>query len=377
MSDRLKSLSEAGVSIWLDDLSRELIDSGELADLVARRSVVGVTTNPAIFASALKDGSRYAGQIAELKRSGADVERTVFALTTNDVQRACDALTGVARASDGVDGRVSIEVSPALAHDSQATLAQAQELWSSVDRTNALIKIPATTAGAPAITAALAEGISVNVTLIFGIDRYREVMEAYLRGLEQAHAAGLDLSTLHSVASFFVSRVDAEIDARLDALGTTEALELRGLAGLANARLAYQAYEQTFSGERWERLAAAGARTQRPLWASTGVKNPVYSDTLYVTELVAANTVNTMPRATMDAMADHGEMHGDTITGTYEDSQRVMDRLAAVGIDVPDVIAQLEREWVDKFVPSWDQLLDLVQAGLDAVPAPAHDARDA
>ncbi len=369
MSDRLQSLSQAGVSIWLDDLSRELIESGELADLVAHSSVVGVTTNPAIFASALKDGSRYVAQVAEQRAAGADVEACVFALTTTDVQQGCEVLAPVAARTDGVDGRVSIEVSPTLAHDTTGTVEQARALWAGVDRPNALIKIPATSAGAPAISQALSEGISINVTLIFGIDRYREVMEAYLRGLERAQEAGIDLSTLHSVASFFVSRVDTEIDARLERIGTPEALALRGQAGVANARLAYQAFEQTFSGERWERLAAVGARRQRPLWASTGVKNPDYSDTLYVTELVAPETVNTMPRATMRAMADHGEVRGDTVTGNYDLARRVMDDLAAVGIDLPDVIATLEREGVEKFVTSWEELLGTVQSSLDAAGA--------
>lgn len=370
MSDRLQELSTAGVSIWLDDLSRELIVSGELARLVADSSVVGVTTNPAIFASALKDGTRYAEQIGELKAAGTtEAESVTFALTSRDVQLACDVLAPVAQRTAGVDGRVSIEVSPTLADDTEGTLAQARELWAAVARDNVLIKIPATTAGAPAIAAALGEGMSVNVTLIFGIERYREVLEAYLRGLEQAHQADIDLSRLHSVASFFVSRVDSEIDARLEAIGTPEALGLRGKAGVANARLAYEAYEQTFTGERWERLAAAGALPQRPLWASTGVKNPDYSDTMYVAGLVAADVVNTMPRATMDAYADHGVTTGDTITGTYEASRVVMADLAAVGIDLDDVIAQLETEGVDKFVTAWDQLLGSVSAGVEAATA--------
>lgn len=370
MSDHLQELSAAGVSIWLDDLSRELIESGELAALVADSSVVGVTTNPAIFASALKDGSRYAAQIAELKAAGTvDAEPVTFALTSRDVQLACDVLAPVAERTDGVDGRVSIEVSPTLADDTEGTLEQARSLWAAVDRPNVLIKIPATSAGAPAIAGALAEGMSVNVTLIFGRTRYDEVMEAYLRGLEQALDSGIDLSTLHSVASFFVSRVDTEIDARLEKIGTPEALALRGQAGLANARLAYEAYQATFSGPRWERLAAAGARTQRPLWASTGVKNPDYPDTLYVADLVAAEVVNTMPRATMDAYADHGVTTGDTITGTYDASRAVLAALAAVGVDFDDVIAQLEREGVEKFVTAWGELLGSVGAGVEAATA--------
>jgi transaldolase len=363
MSDRLKSLSAAGVSIWLDDLSRERIETGNLADLVKNDSVVGVTTNPSIFAAALADGERYDASVRELAASDADVETAVFALTTADVREACDLLRPVWEDSDGVDGRVSIEVSPTLASDTDATTASARELWAEVDRENLLIKIPATTEGAPAITTVLGEGISVNVTLIFGLDRYRGVMEAYLAGLEQALAAGHDLSRIHSVASFFVSRVDTEIDKRLEAAGAEESL--RGRAGVANARLAYQAFEEFFSGERWEALAAQGARPQRPLWASTGVKNPDYRDTMYVTDLVVAGTVNTMPEKTMQAFADHGEVEGDQVTTQYADARATMDALAEAGIDYDDVIAVLEREGVEKFVTSWEELLDTVRGQLD------------
>ncbi len=367
---RLAALSEAGVSIWLDDLSRELIGSGELADLVATRSVVGVTTNPAIFASALKDGDAYTAQMAALPQDvAADPEQAVMALTSTDVRDACDVLEPVHAATGGQDGRVSIEVSPTLAHDTDGTLAQARELWEVVDRPNALVKIPATSAGAPAITAALGDGISVNVTLIFGLTRYAEVMEAYLAGIEAALAAGRDVSRIRSVASFFVSRVDTEIDARLEKIGSAEALALRGQAGLANARLAHHAAEQVFSGERWERLAAAGAHPQRPLWASTGVKNPDYPDTLYVADLVAPGTVNTMPRATMDAFADHGEVVGDQITPHLEQARQVMDALARVGVDYDDVIDVLEREGVEKFVTSWGELLDSVRTQVEAARA--------
>jgi len=365
VTDRLKDLAEAGVSIWLDDLSRERIETGNLADLVRENSVVGVTTNPTIFAGALSEGERYDEQVRRLAEQGADVDTTVFDLTTTDVRDACDVLTPVWEASSGVDGRVSIEVSPELAFETEQTLESAAKLWKTVDRPNLLIKIPATSEGTPAIASALGDGISVNVTLIFGLDRYRDVMEAYLSGLEKAAAAGHDLSQIHSVASFFVSRVDTEIDKRLDAIGTDEALALRGKAGIANARLAFQVFEETFAGERWEALAAAGALRQRPLWASTGVKNPDYRDTMYVTDLVVADTVNTMPEKTMRAFADHGEVEGDQVTTQYDDARAHMDALAGVGIDYDDVISVLEQEGVDKFVASWRELLDTVRGQLD------------
>lgn len=363
---KLAALSAAGVSVWLDDLSRDRLTSGNLAELVATRSVVGVTTNPTIFQKALEKGHAYDRQLAELAARGADVDAVIRTVTTDDVRNACEVLTHAWEASDGVDGRVSIEVDPRLAHDTDKTVAQAIELWKIVDRPNLFIKIPATKAGLPAITAVLAEGISVNVTLIFSVERHREVMDAYLAGLEAAKAAGHDLAKIHSVASFFVSRVDTEIDARLEKIGSAEALALRGKAGVANARLAYAAYEEVFAGERFAALAAHGARVQRPLWASTGVKNPDYPDTLYVTELVAANTVNTMPEPTLDAVADHGDITGDTITGTASVSQAVFDQLAAVGIDLPDVFEVLESEGVEKFETSWGELLDATSAQLEA-----------
>ena len=363
MSDRLTALSEAGVSIWLDDLSRDRIETGNLADLVNSSSVVGVTTNPSIFAAALKDGERYDAEVRDLANSGADVETTVFQLTTGDVRAACDVLKPVFDLSKGVDGRVSIEVSPTLANDTEGTMASAKDLWKAVDRENLLIKIPATTEGAPAITDVLGEGISVNVTLIFGLDRYQGVMEAYVAGLEKARDNGQDLSKIHSVASFFVSRVDTEIDKRLEALGADK--ELFGRAGVANARLAYQAFEEFFSGPRWQALAEAGANKQRPLWASTGVKNPDYRDTMYVTDLVVPETVNTMPEKTMEAFADHGEVLGDQVTTQYDDASTTMESLAVAGIDYDDVIATLEAEGVDKFVTSWNELLDTVRTQLE------------
>jgi transaldolase len=365
MSERLKALADAGVSIWLDDLSRERIETGNLAELVKNSFVVGITTNPTIFATALSEGERYNDQVAEIARAGGSADDAVFQLTTYDVRQACDVLLDTFERTGGVDGRVSIEVAPALAFDTDATLASAKELWAAVDRPNLFVKIPATTEGAPAITAALAEGISINVTLIFGLNRYQGVIDAYLDGLEQAKANGKDLSRIHSVASFFVSRVDTEIDKRLDALDDPAAAELKGKAGIANARLAYQMYEETFSDDRFRALKADGANTQRPLWASTGVKNPDYPDTMYVTELLVPNTVNTMPEKTLQAFADHGEVRGDQVTVMYDDARQVMDRLKEVGVDYDDVIATLEQEGVDKFVKSWDELVGTVQEHLD------------
>jgi transaldolase len=363
----LAALSAAGVSVWLDDLSRERLQTGNLQQLIDTMSVVGVTTNPSIFQAALSKGSAYDDQVRELADRGADVDATIRTVTTDDVRNACDVLAKQYELSDGVDGRVSIEVDPRLAHDTDKTILHAIELWKIVDRPNLLIKIPATLAGLPAITAVIAEGISVNVTLIFSVERHRAVMDAYLAGLEAAAAAGHDLSRIHSVASFFVSRVDSEIDARLEKIGGEDALGLRGKAGVANARLAYAAYEEVFlGGERFGALKPAGARVQRPLWASTGVKNPDYSDTLYVTELVAPDTVNTMPEKTMNAVADHGVITGDTVTGRGAESQQVFDQLSAIGIDLTDVFKLLEDEGVEKFEKSWQELLDATQGQLDS-----------
>jgi transaldolase len=363
----LAALSAAGVSVWLDDLSRERLQTGNLQNLIDTRSIVGVTTNPSIFQAALSKGSAYDAQVKELAERGADVDATIRTVTTDDVRNACDVLAKANQASGGVDGRVSIEVDPRLAHDTDKTVAQAIELWKIVDRPNLLIKIPATQAGLPAITAVIAEGISVNVTLIFSVERHEAVMDAYLAGLDKAKQAGHDLSNIHSVASFFVSRVDTEIDARLDKIGTQEALALRGQAGVANARLAYKAYEDVFvGGARFEALKADGARVQRPLWASTGVKNPDYSDTLYVTELVAPNTVNTMPEKTLHAVADHGVITGDTVTGTSAAARAVFDALEAIGVDLTEVFLVLENEGVEKFEKSWHELLQATQDQLDA-----------
>ncbi|MDF1602652.1 transaldolase [Nocardioides sp. YIM 152315] len=368
MSDRLQALSDAGVSIWLDDLSRERIETGNLAGLVDEKSVVGVTSNPTIFAAAIANGERYDEQVAQLVDKGEPVDRVIFELTTEDIRNACDILRPVAERT-AADGRVSIEVEPALANDTEGTIASARALWGAVDRPNAFIKIPATKEGLPAITAATAEGISVNVTLIFGIERYREVMDAYLSGLEAARDAGLDLGRIQSVASFFVSRVDTEVDARLDGIGTDDALALRGKAAVANARLAYAAFQNVIASDRWKVLAEAGANPQRPLWASTGVKNPDYPDTLYVTDLVVADTVNTMPEKTLDAFADHGEVTGDQVTGRGDAAQSIFDQLTAAGIDFQDVLLVLETEGVDKFKKSWDELVDTVKAQMDKAAA--------
>jgi len=370
-SDQLQQLAEAGVSIWLDDLSRERIETGNLADLVKHKSVVGVTTNPSIFQAALADGERYDPQVRELAASGADVEAATRAITTDDVREACTVMRPVFDATDGVDGRVSIEVSPGLAHDTEGTVKEAADLWREVGQPNLFIKIPGIPQGWPAITQTLATGISVNVTLIFGLDQYRHVMEAYLAGLEQAQANGHDLTGIHSVASFFVSRVDGEIDKRLEATtsGPGTDPDLRGKAAIANARLAFQAYEEFFTGPRWEALEARGARRQRPLWASTGVKNPDYDDTMYVVDLVVEDTVNTMPEKTMDAVADHGEVRGDRVRPFYDDAAAHMAALAEAGIDYDDVIDVLMKEGVDKFVTAWDALMETLRDNLEAARA--------
>src|SRR4051794_10705620 len=355
-NDKLAQLSEAGVSIWLDDLSRERLNTGNLAALIRDKHVVGVTTNPTIFANAMSKGDAYDERTRELAAQGADVEATIRDLTTTDVRNAADLFRDLYTATNGVDGRVSIEVDPRLAKDSDKTVAEAQDLWKTVDRPNVLIKIPATEEGIPAITQTLAEGISVNVTLIFSVERYQAVIEAFFAGLEQAKANGHDLRGIHSVASFFVSRVDTEIDKRLDVIGTDEAKALKGEAAIANARLAYVAFETLLDTDRWRALAAEGANAQRPLWASTGVKDPAYSDTRYVDQLVVRDVVNTMPEKTMDAAADHAEITGDTVTGRGVEAADVFAKLEAVGIDIPDVFVTLETEGVDKFEKSWTEL---------------------
>lgn len=359
-------LSDLGVSIWLDDLSRDRITSGGLAALITDRNVVGVTTNPTIFAAALATGTTYDAQVRELAASGADVTQAVFEITTDDVAAASDIFASVYVATNGQDGRVSIEVEPGLAHDAAGTITQAQQLWKKVGRPNAMIKIPATLEGLEAITETIAAGISVNVTLIFSLDRHRAVIDAYLAGLEKAHAAGIDLSTIHSVASFFVSRVDTEIDKRLVEIGTPEALALKSEAGIANARLAYEVFEQAFATDRAAALLSAGANPQRPLWASTGVKDPSLPDTLYVTELAVARTVNTMPEKTLQATFDHGVIDGDAVSGSYDEARGVLAELDALGISYTEVTALLEKEGVEKFIVSWNELLDTVSAALEA-----------
>ncbi|MFL4476600.1 transaldolase [Paeniglutamicibacter sp. MACA_103] len=359
-----QALSDAGVSIWLDDLSRERLTSGSLEALIQEKNVVGVTTNPSIFHAALSNGESYAAQVAELAAAGMDAEEAVFKITSDDVTAACDLFAPVYAASNGADGRVSIEVDPRLARKTAETIAEAKVLHEMVGRENVLIKIPATVEGLEAIAETLAAGISVNVTLIFSLERYRAVINAFLTGLEAAKANGHDLSKLHSVASFFVSRVDTEIDARLNAIGTDEALALRGKAGVANARLAYQVYEESFTSERWNLLAAAGANAQRPLWASTGVKDPALPDTLYVTELCAPNTVNTMPEKTLEATADHGAITGDAVTGGYAEANAVLDALAALGVSYNDVVAKLEVEGLEKFEAAWNELLTDLEGSL-------------
>ncbi len=356
MTDPLAALTEAGVSIWLDDLSRDRLTSGSLADLAARDHVAGVTTNPTIFAAAITDRAAYGPQLRDLAARGIGAGEGLRALTTFDVRWACDVLRPVYDATAGVDGRVSIEVDPRLAHDTGATIAEARALWWAVDRPNLFIKIPAARQGLPAIAACLAEAISINVTLIFSLQRYDKVMDAFLDGMEQARDAGHDLGPIGSVASFFVSRVDTEVDARLDKIGTAEAAALRGRAAIANARLAYQQYEQVFSSPRWKALQAAGARPQRPLWASTSVKDLAYPDTRYVTDLVAPGVVNTMPEATLRLVADHGQVPADSVHGHYDESRRVLGRLGELGIDYDDVVLALEDDGVAKFDASWDQL---------------------
>jgi transaldolase len=364
-SDSLTRLAAEGVSVWLDDISRDRLRTGNLEQLVRDRNVVGVTSNPTIFAKALSKGSAYDDQVHDLAIRRMGVDSAARLVTAYDIRWACDVLRPVYDRTGGLDGRVSIEVDPRLARDTEVTIAEARALWWQVDRPNLFIKIPATVEGLPAITQALSEGISVNVTLIFSLERYGQVIDAFFTGLEKARAAGHDLSTIASVASFFVSRVDTEIDKRLDKLGSDEATALRGKAGVANARLAYALYEDKFGTDRWRALEAAGARPQRPLWASTGVKDPSLRDTMYVEELVAPGTVNTMPEATLEATADHGEIIGNTIQSRYEDSWNHMAALKRAGVDYDDVVRVLEDEGVEKFETSWTELLRIVQKELE------------
>ncbi|MDG4788559.1 transaldolase [Micromonospora sp. WMMD1102] len=380
MTDRLGELTAAGVAVWLDDLSRVRLSSGNLDELRRQKHLVGVTTNPTIFAKALSDADEYNWQLRDLAVRGVSVEEAVRALTTYDVRWACDVMRPAYDSSAGVDGRVSIEVDPRLAYRTEPTVAEAKALWWLIDRPNLFIKIPATEAGLPAITATLAEGISVNVTLIFGLERYSQVMEAFLAGLEQAKANGHDLSRIASVASFFVSRVDSEVDKRLDKLdgaGRPEIAALKGRAAVANAQLAYERYAEVFSSDRWQALADAGAHPQRPLWASTSTKNPEYRDVIYVEELIAPGTVNTMPEPVIDAYAEHGETRPDTVTGSYDQAREVFAGLADAGVDFDDVIATLEQEGVEKFEASWQELLDGVRKSLEAAAEGAGEPNQA
>jgi transaldolase len=366
-ADQLGELSALGVSAWLDDISRERLRTGSLAALMRDFHVVGVTSNPTIFASALSKGDAYDEQIADLRLRGVSVDQASWEITTHDIRAAADVLRPAYDASDGLDGKVSIEVDPRIARDTAATVASAKFLWWTVDRPNLYIKIPATEQGLPAITAVLAEGISVNVTLIFSLERYAQVIDAFMAGLEAASAAGHDISKIASVASFFVSRVDTEVDARLEKIGSAEALALRGQAAVANARLAYELYEQRCATDAWQALAAQGAQPQRPLWASTSTKNPEYKDTMYVTDLVAPGIVNTMPEPTLRAVADHGDVRGDTIHGTYDAARQYFEKLAAAGVSYDDVVQVLEDEGVEKFGVSWNQLLETIKSELTKV----------
>jgi transaldolase len=364
--DILGQLSAAGVSVWLDDISRERLTTGNLAELIRDRHVVGVTSNPTIFAHAVASGSAYDSQIADLEVRKVGLEEAARAITTYDIRWACDVLRPVYDATGGVDGRVSIEVDPRIARETARTIAEARALWWLVDRPNLFIKIPATVEGVPAITQCLSEGISVNVTLIFSLERYGQVIDAFFAGLEQAREAGHDLASLASVASFFVSRVDTEVDRRLDKIGTPEAEALRGKAAIANARLAYQLYEERISTPRWQALREAGARTQRPLWASTSTKDPAYRDTMYVEELIAPDTVNTMPEATLHAMADHGVVRPGTGCTGYEEAQQLFVELNGLGISYDDVVNVLEEEGVAKFATSWQEMLETISKELAA-----------
>ncbi|MFJ8613554.1 transaldolase [Streptomyces sp. NPDC093675] len=375
MTSALEDLSDAGVSVWLDALSRRLIASGGLAKLVSRHRVAGVTTNPAIFQSAISGGAEYEGQVAELATRAVTAGEALRTITATDVRDAADVLLPVFRSPrGGRDGRVSIEVDPRIAHDTAATVAEARHLVWLVDRPNTYIKIPATDAGMPALTEAVAQGISVNVTLIFSVARYRQVAAAYLEGLERAADAGLDLSQIFSVASLFVSRMDTEVDSRLDALASPEARALRGTAALANARLVYEAFEEVFSGSRWDRLQGAGGSKQRPLWASTGVKNPVYDATKYVSGLIAPDTVATMPEATLHAVEKQGLVAGDTVRGAYDQARAGLQALDQLGISCTEVAQQLEDEGVRKFEASWNALLAEIDAQLTHGPRSKREA---
>lgn len=364
MTDKLAELSDIGVSIWLDDLSRTRLRTGNLQELIDRDHIVGVTTNPAIFSAAIGDGTAYSDQLSELAAKDVTVDDAVFEMIVDDVRDAADVLMPIYEKTNGEDGRVSIEVDPRYSADMMKTIEQAKDLWKRVDRPNTMIKIPATPESLPAVTEATASGVSVNVTLIFSVDQYRDVIEAYFKGLEEALERGLDISKIRSVASFFVSRVDSMIDPKLDELGSDEAKAIRSKMGLANARLAYEAYEESLKTDRWKTLAGAGANRQRPLWASTGVKDASLSPTLYVDQLAVEDTVNTMPEKTLRAVAEEAEFTGDTVRPNYADSHELFTKLEKVGIDFDEISAQLLKEGVEKFEVAWNELLDNVEKAL-------------
>ena len=366
MSTPLHALAEHGQSPWIDYLSREFVRGGDLAALIGE-GVIGVTSNPTIFQAAIAEGDAYDEQLREVLADRTDPKEVFLALAREDIRAACDLLGGVFRRGDSSrDGWVSLEVDPNLAHDTAGTVAEATQLHQLIGRDNLFVKIPATEAGLPAIEEAVAHGIPVNVTLLFSLQRHRAAAEAYLRGLRRLYALGGDLRAVASVASFFVSRVDTEADRRLEEVGGPE--ELKGTLAIANARLAYQAYRELFTGADWAELEAAGASPQRCLWASTSTKNPAYRDVRYVEELIGPDTVTTMPRATLEAFVDHGRV-ADTLEYDVDGARRTLDRFAQAGVDYDDVVAVLEREGVAAFAASFQQLFDGVAAKRDELIA--------
>lgn len=358
-------ISQIGVSIWLDDLSKDRLTTGSLAALMEHNHVVGVTSNPTIFAGAVLGSDSYTGELADLARAGVTPEEAVFEVMIRDIQGACDLMRPVFDSTDGLDGRVSLEVSPLLAHDTSGTIEQAKDLWNRVDRPNLMIKIPATKAGLPAISEVIGEGISVNATLIFSLERYGEVIAAYFDGIEKAQAAGHSLSAIRSVASFFVSRVDAAIDAKLDAVNTPEATAVRSLSAVANARLAYELFLERHNSERAQGLKQKGMNNQRPLWASTGVKDPALPPAYYVTELAVADVVNTMPEKTLMAMEEVGVVEGDRVTGYFDAARETLGAVEDLGISLAQVTDALEQDGVEKFVQSWRELLETVANAME------------
>jgi len=363
---RLHKLSEHGVSVWFDTLSRDLVADGTLARMMDEDAVTGVTSNPTIFQKALAEGDAYDEQLKAVLEETGDPKEIFFRLALDDIRAACDVLRPVWDEGNGLKGYVSMEVDPSLAYDTEATFDQAMWIAEEVDRPNLYVKIPATMLGLPAIEDCIARGVSINVTLIFGLDRYRAVVEAYLRGLERLVASGKDPEGVASVASFFVSRVDTEADKRLEALGNTR---LQGKLAIANAKLAYQHFLEAFSGARWEFLAGKGASKQWCLWASTSTKNPEYRDTIYVEDLIAPETVNTMPLETIEAFQDHGEVRGDTALEGVEDARTLLDELRDAAVDYDDVVETLEAEGVQKFADSFDELLAGIRAKQGALAA--------